>query len=172
MDVPTGWVQVPRGPRPPSQKWPMAQPLQRPRQPRVSPVSSGARAPSARPAARVSPDDNREAARSKDEKFQKALLVMGGTEGVAVECLGAELEKAKKAAQRPPLDIEVDACRKFIARSEMRIVELDRERELEQSALVENKARLHKLETEQTVLVEEAPLPQIGGLRWKLYKRR
>ena len=88
----------------------MAQPVQRPRQPRVSPVPTGPRAPI-------------------------ALAVMEDTDGVAVECLKAELEKAKKACQRPPLDVEVDECRKFIVRSEKRIAELDRERESEQSAL-------------------------------------
>ena len=134
MEVPTGWVQVLRGPRRPSQKWPMAQPVQRPRQPRVSPVPTGPRAPI-------------------------ALAVMGDTDAVAVECLKAELEKAKKACQRPPLDVEVDECRKFIVRSEKRIAELDRERESEQSALTNAKARLHRLETEQSVPVEEAPAP-------------
>ena len=84
---------------------------------------------------------------------------MGDTDGVAVECLKAELEKAKKACQRPPLDIEVDECRKFIVRSEKRIAELDRERESEQSALTNAKARLQRLETEQSVPVEEAPAP-------------
>ena len=124
MEVPTGWVQVLRGPRRPSQKWPMAQPVQRPRQPRVSPVPTGPRAP-------------------------RALAVMGDTDGVAVECLKAELRKAKK-------DIE---CLKFIVRSEKRIAELDRERESEQSALTNAKARPQRLETEQSVPVEEAPAP-------------
>ena len=78
---------------------------------------------------------------------------------MAVECLKAELEKAKKACQRPPLDVEVDECRKFIVRSEKRIAELDRERESEQSALTNAKARLQRLDTEQSVPVEEAPAP-------------
>ena len=98
MEVPTGWVQVLRGPRPPSQKWPMAQPVQRPRQPQVSPVPAGPRAPTVR----VSPDGNREAARLKVVKFQQALAVMADTDGVAVECLKAELEKAKKGLPETP----------------------------------------------------------------------
>ena len=51
----------------------MAQPVQRPRQPQVSPVPAGPRAPTVR----VSPDGNREAARLKVVKFQQALAVMG-----------------------------------------------------------------------------------------------
>ena len=79
---------------------------------------------------------------------------MGDTDGVAVECLKAELEKG-----RQPLDVEVDECRKFIVRSEKDTAELDRERESEQSALTNAKARLQRLETEQTVPVVEAPAP-------------
>ena len=155
MEVPTGWVQILRGPRPPSQKWPMAQPVQRPRQPRVSPVPQGPRVPTVR----VSPDGSRDAARQKVEKLQQALAVMEDTGGVAVECLKAELEKAKKASQKPPLNVEVDECRKFIARSEKRLADLDRERESELSALTDAKTRLQRLEAEQTVPMEEAPLP-------------
>ena len=98
MEVPTGWVQVFRGPRPLSQRKPMAQPVQRPRQPWVSPVPAGPRAPMVR----VSPDSDCEVARLKVVKIQQALAVMGDTDGVAVECLKADLEKAKEACQRPP----------------------------------------------------------------------
>ena len=147
MEVPTGWVQILRGPRPPSQKWPIAQPMQRPRQPRVSPVPQGPRVPTVR----VSPDGSHDAARQKVEKLQQALAVMEDTGGVAVECLKAELEKAKKASQKPPLNVEVGECRKFIARSEKRVADLDRERESELSVLTDAKARLQRLEAEQTV---------------------
>ena len=68
-------------------------------------------------------------------------------------------EGKKKACQRPPLDVEVDECRKFIVRSEKRIAEMDGERESEQSALTNAKARLQRLETEQSVPMEEAPAP-------------
>ena len=90
----------------------------------------------------------------KVEKLQQALVVMEDTGGVAVECLKAELEK--KASQKPPLNIQVDECRKW---SEKRLAELDRERESELSVLTDAKARLQRLEAEQTVPMDEAPLP-------------
>ena len=157
MEVPTDWVQILRGPRPPSQKWPMAQPIVR--------VSHG------QPSAARSSSSVRTAAvtaRQKVEKLQQALAVMEDTGGMAVECLKEELEKAKKASQKPPLNVEVDECRKFIARSEKRLADLDQECESELSALTDAKARLQRLEAEQTV-----PLfPQIGRPKWKFCKRR
>ena len=53
-------------------------------------------------------------------KLEKALEVMGDSQGLAVECLRSELEKAKMASRRRPINVEVDECRKFIARSEKR----------------------------------------------------
>ena len=65
----------------------------------------------------------------------------------------------------------------LIVRSEKRIAELDRERESEQSALTNAKARLQRLETEQSVPVEEAPaLPdwkaQMEALQAQVYSLR
>ena len=91
-----------------------AQAVQRPRQPRVSPVPAGPRAPTVR----VSPDGNREAARLKVVKIQQALAVMGDTDGEAVECLKAELEKARQAAKVPPLNVQISSTQDFIRRSE------------------------------------------------------
>ena len=149
MEVPTGWVQILCGPRPPSQKWPMAQPVQRPRQPRVSPVPQGPRVPTVR----VSPDGSCDAARQKVEKLQQALVVMEDTGGVVVECLKAELEKAKKASQKPPLNVKVDEGNSSPGpRSALPIwIESANRR-------TDAKARLQRLEAEQTVPMDEAPL--------------
>ena len=99
MEVPTGWVQVIRGPRAAfSGNGPWHKPVQRPRQPWVSPVPASPRAPTVR----VSPGGNCEAAHLKVVKFQQALAVLGDTDGVAVECLKAELEKAKKGLPETP----------------------------------------------------------------------
>ena len=52
------------------------------------------------PTVRVSPDGSRGGARQKVERLQQTLAVMENTDGVAVECLKAELEKAKKASSQ------------------------------------------------------------------------
>ena len=150
MEVPTGWVQVLRGPRPPSQKWPMAQPVQRPRQPRVSPVPAGPRAPTVR----VSPDGNREAARLKVVKIQQALAVMGDTDLSGCRVSEGGVGEGKKGLPEAPT-----RCRGRRVPEVHHQVREARERESEQSALTNAKARLQRWETEQSVPVEEAPAP-------------
>ena len=74
---------------------------------------------------------------------------MGECKGLAVEALKAELERTGDSAKRPPINVEVDKCWKFIQRSEKRIQELDAERASEAVALKEAKDRLQRLEVEQ-----------------------
>ena len=99
------------------------------------------------------------------------------------ECLKGELEKARIAAKRRPLQQEVEECRKFITRSEKRISELDAERLSEVKALDEAKERLVRLEAEQAEVpkvvpsVQEAVLPvdcaaDVQRLREKLTRVR
>ena len=153
LDMPSGWIQVLRGPRPPSSR-PAVQIAQPPRQTR-----SGKGVPQVprAPPVRVSPDESREAARIKVAKLEKALGVMGDAGGQAVECLKAELAKAKAASTRRPIAVEVEECRKFISRSDRRISELDAERASEATNLQEAKERLQRLEAEQAA--PPAPVP-------------
>ena len=48
-------------------------------------------------------------------------LEMGDTDGPAVVCLKEELEKARNAAKRRPLQQEVEECRKFITEKRLRV---------------------------------------------------
>ena len=155
IDVPTGWVQVLRGPRPPSE---------------VA-LSSTTRSATSEPSAAFrrtravqpcstdtwSPDASGECARAKIAKLEKALEVMGECQGPAVEALKAELERTRDAAKPPPINVEVEECRKFIQRSEKRIQELDAERAAEAVALKEVKDRLQRLEVEQAQQPDCAP---------------
>ena len=95
------------------------------------------------------PDSTHEAARIRVIKFEKALEVMGDSQGPAVECFRSKLEKAKLASRRRPINVEVDECRKFIARSEMRIIDLDEEWTQEMASLTQVRERLQRLEVEQ-----------------------
>ena len=69
--------------------------------------------------------------------------------GLLSRALKAELERTRDSAKRPPINVEVDECRKSIQRSEKRIRELDAERAAEAFALKEAKDRLQRLEVEQ-----------------------
>ena len=90
VDVPSGWVQILRGPRPKSEQW--SRVTVPPHQSSASlkpPVS--VRQPIARSAKeKVSPDVLRDAARTKIQKLEKALEVMGDAVGPAVDALKAE----------------------------------------------------------------------------------
>ena len=104
----------------------------------------------------------RETAFSKVQKLEQALLLMSDCPGLVTDVLKQELEKARTASKRPPIDVEVEQCRKFITRSEKRVAELDAERAAEFSALTEAKGRLERLEAEQaaatSLLEPSAPL--------------
>ena len=85
VDVPSGWVQILRSPRPPSQKWAKSSTV----------PSAQHRQVQEEAVPRVNPDSSREAVCIKVVKLDQALEVMGDTEGPAVECLKVELEKAR-----------------------------------------------------------------------------
>ena len=78
-----------------------------------------------------------------------------------MECLRSELEKAKLASRRRPINIEVEECRKFITRPEKRIIDLDEEWTREMASLAQARERLQRLEAEQ-VSDPVAP-PQVDG---------
>ena len=101
-----------------------------------TPVFSITEATSFQPIARsakekVSPDVLRDAARTKIQKLEKALEVMGDAVGPAVDALKAELDKARQAAKVPPLSIQIAATQDFIKRSEKRLLDLEQERKAE-----------------------------------------
>ena len=63
------------------------------------------------------------------------------------------------ASRRRPINVEVDECRKFVARSEKRIIDLDEERIQEMASLTQPRERLQRLEAEQAS-DSVAPPPQ------------
>ena len=75
MDVPTGWVQVLRGPRPPSQKWPSAKSGSFPVQQRHVGVSSPSSRVVKAPPSRVNPEIARETALSKVQEVGAGVVV-------------------------------------------------------------------------------------------------
>ena len=101
----------------------------------------------------------------------------GDSQGPAVE-----LEKAKLASRRRPINVEVDECRKFIARSEKRIIDLDKERTQDgvidtgeraiatlgsrasfRSGCTTSKAKLAAMEEERDEAVRDAQAPGSGS---------
>ena len=152
MEVPDGWVQLIRGPRPKSEKWPLHS-RQRPtpavRQSGVQGTKGPVIArPATDPARRVSPDLARVTAQERAKKLEKALDVMSDVEEPAVEALRVELKKAQNAAAVPALDVQIQQCESFISRSERRLAEIDAQRLTEGESSTEARARLERLRSE------------------------
>ena len=93
----------------------------------------------------------------------------GGRARPAVEVLKAELTKARAAQKQPAVEVEVDQCRKFIARSERRIRELDTQRAEEGALKTEAQERLERLLEAQsrapTTMPFQDPAPQVTSLQ-------
>ena len=129
IEVPSGWYEVIRGPRPPSQKWPRASPHQsaQSRQPLSGsgpPVRQGGRWGQRRGIGRVGQpgQPNRapsppkvaiSAARQRVVQLETALAALGDT-GPEVTMLQTALKRAKQAAQEPPLDVQMSMCEQLV----------------------------------------------------------
>ena len=121
LDVPTGWVQIVRGPRPKSVTWPRAD--NQPTKPQVASAKppGGQRRPGVAPQTRprLSPEAVVEVSLSKVAKLEKALEVLGDREGPVYEAMQAELKRARSAAQLQPASVRLEQCRSFIERAKI-----------------------------------------------------
>ena len=166
MEVPDGWLQLIRGLRPKSERWPLKAP-QKPapavRQTGVHGMKSTKSTTDA--VRRVSPDA-RATAQEKARKLEKALEVMSDVDGPAVEALRAELKKVQNAASVPTVDVQIQQCESFIMRSERRLAEIDAQRLAEQETLTEAKARLERLRSEAAQCADrQDPGSQVASLQ-------
>ena len=112
---------------------------------------------------RVNPDIAVETAHPKVLQLGQALALMADCSGPAVEVSKQELEKAKAASKKSPVDVE--QCP--LLRAETRVSELDAERTAEMASLAED--RLQRLEAEQaatTSLPQEAQGPLNPPAEW------
>ena len=162
VDIPSGWVQILRGPRPRSEKGPPA--TARPtvantvtgrgRQPGPKRSATGER-PS-------DPDSAMSAARQKVTSLEAALNVMVGHPCPEVDVLKAALQKAKEAARERPLTEQLAFTESFIERSRKRI-EVPETKKAEEVALLEQAMqRQNRLRQEMLAQVSEPPVVGSG----------
>ena len=152
MEVPSGWLQVIRGPR--SVQWPRAsvpprqsaenqlrQPMQTP--PKQSPVvkTSGTR-PFGDPESRVT------AARERVSKLEAASTALHGVEGPEVEASRVALKRAKEV-KRQPVDVQIKECEGFLSRARAHLAELDAKRAVVSSNIHEAEQWLAALKQAQ-----------------------
>ena len=91
LDVPTGWVQILRGPRPKAEKWPAAT-----KKGQETPSNGGGRWRRS-----SQPESGSSATTSRVRSLEAALKVLGPEEHVVREGLEASLQRAKAEAQKP-----------------------------------------------------------------------
>ena len=114
MDVPSGWIQVLRGPRPKSVQWKLVKDrLQTgPQEGASGRYNQSAKgAPPVGPRQRINPDVARKMAHTKLSRLEKALEAMGDLQGPVVDVLKADLAHAKAASKKPFVEVEIDECR-------------------------------------------------------------
>ena len=156
MELPSGWVQVLRGPRPPSVKWPSAsqhsanavisKPKQVGRWRQPGPQSSETVRERG-----LDPDKALLEARRRVASLEAAVQAMGDFQGPEMDVLQSALAKAKSAARTRPLKEQIAQNDAFIQRSQKRIASLDRERATEQELLDQALVRQERLKQEMAV---------------------
>ena len=149
MEVPNGWLQVLRGPRPPAcemakggevvegtsavqqrggrpvSQWTLA------RWPRAAACESRRSAPGSTRAGRQ--------VTASSPSVGRHLRTRGGG-------LRSALEKAKKLSSEPTAEVQITECQNFIAWAEKRVADLDVLRTQEVAALEKGRARLQRLQ--------------------------
>ena len=166
MDVPSGWVQVLRGPRPPSQKWPPAKRNavtesrgQRQGAPRSQQVVSG-RGPA------PSPEEVIERARVRVAQLEAAVQLLD-VEDPALPPLREALMKARVQASAPPLTDQIASSELYVARKKKRLEEAEqgileavRKRDLLKTEVVAGEERLARLKDD----LEMSRSPTVPGV--------
>ena len=177
VDVPSGWIQVIRGPRPNSVVWPKARPQgvrtdppQRTAQPQQFRQSAAQFVQKTKvggiPAVRErkTPDTIRAEASTRVSRLQAAINSLGDGDAEAKKALESSLAKAQKQAEVPHTR-QIEETREFIARARKRILHADEKIRLAEQAVAEAKeekeydlrelplaeSRLERLQAEERV---------------------
>ena len=151
MEVPSGWIQVIRGPRPKAERWPMA----KKGVPHVSAATPVPHRPTTgrwrQSSGPRDPEGQLMAARDKVVRLEKAIEAMGDSTGAEVEVLKAALKRAQVASREAPLAVQVKECESFIERARNRITKLDEERVAEVAELEKAESRLVRLKLQTSL---------------------
>ena len=110
VEVQNRWLQIIRGPKPPSARWPQTKPSEKSsRAPVVSRDSEQATSPQVKGPhfPRRTPESNRTAAAAKIARVHASLAVLGDEDKEEVELLKKALAKAEPQAKTPPLQTQI-----------------------------------------------------------------
>ena len=130
LEVPNGWVQLIRGPRPRSVQWPRASHDQKIQQPQRQ--TGGQHQPTVlkkyakpeRVEAPLHPDERMARARVRVGQLEIVLKAVDPLDPAAV-ALQEELVKAQSQARVPPIESRVEVAEESLARKEKRLLEAE-----------------------------------------------
>ena len=86
--------------------------------------------------------------RQDNAYFEAALVAFGDSKGAEVTMLQESLRSTRRAAQVPPLGVQLAQCEQFVSCTQKRLAALDEERAKLVSELEEGEARLQRLRVE------------------------
>ena len=107
------------------------------------------------------PDEVLAEARSKVQRLERAIEVLGDNDSAERQWLTSALEQARRAAQERPAAQQVEECQAFIQRSRNRLLRMEQERVAEQKELDAALVRL-------TVLLDRIPCVSDVQTAWLL----
>ena len=173
LAAPDGWVQIIRGPRPPSVGWPAASEVSgtTKKQGVVGVPRSQARGRWRQTFAQVSSEVSFEAAQRRVAQLESALRALGDARGSEVTVLQESLKVAKRAAQVPLVKVQLAHCEQFVARAEKRLAIDDEERITLVKQLEDGKQRLLKLRESPSHQHQHQFSEQIGEHRLRVCNR-
>ena len=164
----SGWVQIIRGPRPPSVQWPRVgqqfrQPAQQ-SQPQVHRHVQKVKTSGTRPL--IDPSVKMTAAKERVEKLESAVAAMAGPE---VDSLRAAHKRAQEAVKGVPVDVRIKECEAFLARAASHLEELDTKRATKCQNIESSRKRLAELMAQSQVIAPpvnegEEEVQQLRGM--------
>ena len=154
-----GWVQILRGPRPPSENWPM-----RCAPPPRAPIEARSRAGRWRQPQGVSvpPEVAMQVARKRVEGIEAALgalAAVGTVDGPEVQMLKECLAKAKRSAQERPFAQQISHTESCLERAKKRLTAHDAARQQFVTDVQESEARLKRLRA--LAAADSVPRPRV-----------
>ena len=178
MEIPSGWFEVIRGPRPPSVRWPQAHDRQPPRgqpfegergrrsgpgvRPQSRPNASAQSAPQQRSAAearpRLTPAQVASNATSRVSRLERCIAQLSPDDSTELRALQAALEKARAQTVLPHPAKQVEDCQQYCSRAKRRLEKAQEAAKIAQEAVVRFEAefqdglrRLEELKAEAAV---------------------
>ena len=151
----TQWVQILRGPRPPSVKWPKAgQQQQRQIGGPSSHPPKAQNVPIARARVSVPPQEMRAVATERMSRIKASMAVLGEEDTEELQVLQVAFEKAEGLSKIPPVEHQIKGTEEFIGRAKKRLVQHDAAIQNAQESL--RKAESLKEEVKRLSEAEEA----------------